>query len=711
MPVEIAVGPPLLSINHGATFMVTDLGGEVQADTEQGVFADDTRFVSYYAIFANGLPWQRLNSAATAYYAARIYLTNAVVPTEDGDVPAGTLSLVINRTVADGIHEDLDVANHGLVPVRFNLEIALRSDFADLFEVKLRRLVRRGRIVTRWHPWRAELETSYTNRDCIRLASRDAMRCRSAGRDMLSCNRGGGRAVAGDGAGRPRTRDRAAAAGERAPAARAGADRARAEADRARAGAPAERTRSARKGARSAREGAGDSAARGEAAGGAVLEGRAESVPPAAGPQARAGLRAARVAHRSGPRRRGRRRAPAGCVCLVRWGDRHRARRRPVPNRSPARAAARDRLPRARRAVSALRAARPRPRRAPELDGHRSGRVPGGPAGPGVGGMVAHRARRPVRESGDDLADGLRAHHHARRARAGAPPRRPTQRSHVLRAGRGRAAQPRGRAGRDGLEGRRAALVALGVRDPRRHRLRDPARPRLCAGRRDPRAPLRRHRRPGRLGAVPQARAGHAPDLSRAPPAPLSRLARDRAARRRPPSARRPPRPARGARDPGAAGRGSARRAWARRRHRPPRGAHRSPPRRPRHASAEPPPPPASADGAAGALHLPPTLGRRSDQLAGRAGDSARRRDPQSLRRQPDAARRDHSADGRQCPPHLLAAAARSPRATRCAPTQSTSGRRRFPSSRSRSALTRTRRRHALTEDNLISREHPTPLG
>ena len=40
MPVEIAVGPPLLSINQAATFMVTDLGGEIQADTEQGIFAD-----------------------------------------------------------------------------------------------------------------------------------------------------------------------------------------------------------------------------------------------------------------------------------------------------------------------------------------------------------------------------------------------------------------------------------------------------------------------------------------------------------------------------------------------------------------------------------------------------------------------------------------------------------------------------------------------
>ena len=166
MGVEIALGPPVLSINHGATFMVTDLGGEIQADTDQGVFADDTRFVSYYAIFANGLSWQRLNSAATSYYEARVYFMNDVVPTEDGDIPEGALSLVIDRTVSDGIHEDLDVANHGLVPVRFNLEIALRSDFADAWnELGYALRNRRGRIITRWHPWRAELETAYANRD------------------------------------------------------------------------------------------------------------------------------------------------------------------------------------------------------------------------------------------------------------------------------------------------------------------------------------------------------------------------------------------------------------------------------------------------------------------------------------------------------------------------------------------------------------------
>ena len=165
MPIEITVGPPVLTINQGSTFMVTDQGGEITGDGEQGVFASDTRFVSYYAIFANGEPWTRLTGNATSYYAARIYLTNQAFATEDGDVPGGKLGLTISRSVADGIHEDLDVTNHGLEPVRFNLEVALRADFEDLFEVKSHKFVRRGRIETVWDAHRSELRVSYDNRD------------------------------------------------------------------------------------------------------------------------------------------------------------------------------------------------------------------------------------------------------------------------------------------------------------------------------------------------------------------------------------------------------------------------------------------------------------------------------------------------------------------------------------------------------------------
>jgi glycogen debranching enzyme len=165
MPVEVSVLTPVLSINHGSTFMVTDINGEIAAESEQGVFANDTRFVSYYALFANGQPWARLSSAVTTYHSVLIYLSNPAFSTEAGDVAAGTLTLAIRRSIDEGIHEAFEVTNHNQATVRFNLEVALRSDFADLFEVRRHEFVRRGRIVTEWNDAAGELSTTYTNHD------------------------------------------------------------------------------------------------------------------------------------------------------------------------------------------------------------------------------------------------------------------------------------------------------------------------------------------------------------------------------------------------------------------------------------------------------------------------------------------------------------------------------------------------------------------
>jgi glycogen debranching enzyme len=155
----------VLTIHQSSTFMVTDLGGEIGGEGELGVFADDTRFVSHYAISANGERWTPLTASATAHNAATVHLTNPTLATEDGAVAQGTLGLTITRIVDEGIHEDLDLTNYSLNPVRFHLEIALRSDFADLFEVKEHKFVRRGHIHTEWNEERSELLTSYTNRD------------------------------------------------------------------------------------------------------------------------------------------------------------------------------------------------------------------------------------------------------------------------------------------------------------------------------------------------------------------------------------------------------------------------------------------------------------------------------------------------------------------------------------------------------------------
>ncbi|HVN02216.1 MAG TPA: glycogen debranching N-terminal domain-containing protein [Caulobacteraceae bacterium] len=163
MPLEIAVGPQRLVLNQGAGFLVTEQDGQISWPTDQGFYLADTRLVSSWAIFADGLSWELLNAGAIAYYAARIVLTNPTIASEQGDIPAGTLSLEIGRSLAGGLHEDLDLTNHGPRAARFNLEVAVRSDFADLFEVKSGHIVRRGHIVSIWR--RGRLTTRYENKD------------------------------------------------------------------------------------------------------------------------------------------------------------------------------------------------------------------------------------------------------------------------------------------------------------------------------------------------------------------------------------------------------------------------------------------------------------------------------------------------------------------------------------------------------------------
>jgi glycogen debranching enzyme len=165
---EISVGPPRLAINQGHSVLLTELDGRIPWPSHMGLYFFDTRVISSWSIYANGEPWELLNAGNISFYAARIFLTNPAIPTEQGDITARTLGLALSRTISGGVHEDLDLVNHAMKPVRFNLEIAMRSDFADLFEVKSGHIVRRGRITTEWSDEKSQLRTTYRNQDFCR---------------------------------------------------------------------------------------------------------------------------------------------------------------------------------------------------------------------------------------------------------------------------------------------------------------------------------------------------------------------------------------------------------------------------------------------------------------------------------------------------------------------------------------------------------------
>lgn len=165
MPLEVQVGPPTLTINRGKTFLVTELDGSVSDATEQGLFSNDTRYVSRYQLYIDGYRWTLLNSGAIAYYAERVYMTNPALPTVTGPIKEGVLGLTLGRIARKGIHEDIDIHNYGATRARFNLELLLRSDFADIFEVKAKQFLRRGSIDTKWSDERQELMSRYVHED------------------------------------------------------------------------------------------------------------------------------------------------------------------------------------------------------------------------------------------------------------------------------------------------------------------------------------------------------------------------------------------------------------------------------------------------------------------------------------------------------------------------------------------------------------------
>jgi glycogen debranching enzyme len=168
MPFKVQVGPHQVSIHHGQTVLVTEPDAQINSPSERGLYFFDTRVISSWRIYANGEHWDLLNGGAITPYASRTYLTNPKIPTANGIIPQRTLGLLIGRMINEGMHEDIDLTNNSMQRVNFQLEIAVRCDFADIFEVKSNDIVRRGQITTTWSQATQELRTSYRNADFLR---------------------------------------------------------------------------------------------------------------------------------------------------------------------------------------------------------------------------------------------------------------------------------------------------------------------------------------------------------------------------------------------------------------------------------------------------------------------------------------------------------------------------------------------------------------
>lgn len=148
MPVEIRVGPPVVIINQGKTSLVTDQQGEIHEQSELGAFSDDTRFISVFRIWINQRSWRALSCSQLTHYCARWVYANPKVRVADGEIAASQVGLTLERALGDGLHDDLDIVNYSRQSCYFYLELDVRSDFPDIFDVKDHQLRERGEKLT-----------------------------------------------------------------------------------------------------------------------------------------------------------------------------------------------------------------------------------------------------------------------------------------------------------------------------------------------------------------------------------------------------------------------------------------------------------------------------------------------------------------------------------------------------------------------------------
>jgi glycogen debranching enzyme len=97
-----------------------------------GLFSFDTRFLSRWLLTLNGERLSVLSTDDLRYFETRFFL----VPGTGTVYVDAKVSVIRQRSVGGGFHEQLNVLNHDDKPVQLTIRVDAASDFADLFEVK-----------------------------------------------------------------------------------------------------------------------------------------------------------------------------------------------------------------------------------------------------------------------------------------------------------------------------------------------------------------------------------------------------------------------------------------------------------------------------------------------------------------------------------------------------------------------------------------------
>ena len=132
----------LAIMSAGPVFLVSERSGNIRPRTSEGFYAYDTRFLSSFILTIDGRELIPLGSYTFDSSLASFYASSSGTRR----MPASTISVVRDRYIAHGLHEDITLINHSSKTRTINLELTFDADFADVFEVRLGSVRKAGRI-------------------------------------------------------------------------------------------------------------------------------------------------------------------------------------------------------------------------------------------------------------------------------------------------------------------------------------------------------------------------------------------------------------------------------------------------------------------------------------------------------------------------------------------------------------------------------------
>ncbi len=121
-----------VTINEDTSFFITDELGDATAGNEQGLYYEDTRFLSVYQLRLNNRALRPLTARVLENYHSVHLLSNPVGEA----LPPESLTVARHRLVGQGLHEDVELTSHLDQPLVLTLDLRLDADYLHIFEVR-----------------------------------------------------------------------------------------------------------------------------------------------------------------------------------------------------------------------------------------------------------------------------------------------------------------------------------------------------------------------------------------------------------------------------------------------------------------------------------------------------------------------------------------------------------------------------------------------